>query len=194
LKGDDRSARYGRNETKWQFVQKLMFLKTITLTQTTPCLAEPGKIIVTGKPSCPLNDVLPYLAALPNVIGFNPETLTLTLRRQPGFITIYCQRITITQVKDVEEGLALLEALREAINATWEHRHELTPVTQSKRPPRPLDVYAILPQTNCRACGQPTCMAFAVNLLMGKTTLDRCLPLHTIPAYIERLATLEAML
>jgi len=171
-----------------------MFLEAITLTQTTPCLAEPGKIIVTGKPSGPLDDVLPYLATLPGVIGFNPETLTLTLRRQPGFITIYRQRITITQVKDVTEGLSLLEALKEAINATWEHRHELTPVIKLQRPPRPLDLYAILPQTNCIQCGEATCMAFAVNLLMGKTSLDRCLPLHTNPAYIERRAALEALL
>ncbi|GAB4419428.1 MAG: (Fe-S)-binding protein [Anaerolineales bacterium] len=171
-----------------------MFLEAITLTQTTPCLAEPGRIIVTGKPSCILDDVLPYLATLPNVIGFNPEALTLTLRRQPGFITIYRQRITITQVKDVDEGLALLEALKDAINATWEHRHELTPVMKPQKPPRPLDVYAILPQTNCRECGQPTCMAFAVNLLTGKTTLDRCQPLQDNPAFIERKTALEAML
>lgn len=171
-----------------------MFLEAIIITNTTPCLAEPGKIIVTGKPSCPLDDVLPYLATLPNVIGFNPETLTLTLRRQPGFITIYSQRITITQVKDVDEELALLDALKDAINATWEHRHELTLVTKPQKPPRPLDVYAILPQTNCRECGQPTCMAFAVNLLMGKTTLDRCQPLQDNPAYIERKTALDAML
>jgi ArsR family metal-binding transcriptional regulator len=171
-----------------------MLLELITLTQTTPCLAEPGKIIVTGKPSCPLDNVLPYLATLPGVIGFNPDTLTLTLRRQPGFITIYRQRITITQVKDVAEGLSLLEALKEAINVTWEHRHELVPVTESQKPPRPLDVYTILPQTNCKQCGEATCMAFAVGLLMGKTSLDRCLPLQDNPAYIERIATLEGML
>ncbi|MBN1451034.1 MAG: hypothetical protein JW963_08475 [Anaerolineales bacterium] len=171
-----------------------MFLETILLTDTTPCLAEPGKIIVTGKPSCPLDDVLPYLATLPNVIGFNPETLTLSLRRQPGFITIYRQRITITQVRDVTEGLSLLKALTEAINAIWEHRHELTPVTKLQRPPRPLDVYIILPQTNCKQCGQATCMAFAVNLLMGKTSLDLCLPLHTNPDYSERRAALESMI
>jgi ArsR family metal-binding transcriptional regulator len=171
-----------------------MFLEAITLTQTTPCLAELGKIIVTGKPSCPLDDVLSYLATLPGVIGFNPETLTFTLRRQPGFITIYCQRITITQVRDVTEGLSLLEALKAAINAVWEHRHELKPVTKSQRPPRPLDIYAILPQTNCKQCSEATCMAFAVNLLMGKTSLDQCLPLHSNPAYIERRTTLEAML
>lgn len=171
-----------------------MFIETISLTHTSPCLAEPGKIIVTGKPSRPLDEVLPYLATLPGVIGFNPETLALTFRRQPGFITLFSQRIAITQVKDVEEGLALLEALKDAINATWEHRHELTPVTARQRPPRPLDVYAILPQTNCKQCGQATCLAFAINLLLGTASLEQCLPIQTDPAYIERYRTLEAMI
>jgi len=86
------------------------------------------------------------------VIGFNPDTLTLTLRRQWGFITIYRQRITITQVKDVDEGLALLDTLRDAINAAWEHSHELTPVTQSKRPPRPQGLFLYhLPFPNTEA-------------------------------------------
>jgi len=75
------------------------FLGSIILTHTTPCLAEPGKIIVTGKPSRPLNEVMPYLATLPNVIGYNPEACTLTMRRQPGFITLYAQRVSITQVR-----------------------------------------------------------------------------------------------
>lgn len=58
----------------------MRFLEAIELTHVTPCLAEPGKVIVTGKPSRSLDEVLPYLASLPNVIGFNPETLTLTFR------------------------------------------------------------------------------------------------------------------
>jgi ArsR family metal-binding transcriptional regulator len=156
-----------------------MFLELITLAQTNPCLAEPGKIIVTGKPSLPLDDVLPYLATLPGVIGFNPETLALTLRRQPGFITIYRQRITITQVKDVAEGLSLLEAPKEAINVTWEHRHELVPVTESQRPPRLLDVYAILPQTNCKQCGEATCRLSLSVCLWARRPLSASCPCKT---------------
>jgi hypothetical protein len=36
-------------------------------------------------------------AVAPNVIAFNPATGTLTLRRQPGFITFYPDRVMITQ-------------------------------------------------------------------------------------------------
>lgn len=171
-----------------------MYLDRITLTNTTPCLAESGKTIVTRKPSRPLNEVLPYLAALPNMIGYNPETLTLTFRRPRGFFTLYTRRVSITQVKDVEGGLELLAALTEAINATWENRHELKQVTSRKRPPRPLEVYAILPGTNCRECNERTCMAFAFALLMQKRALKECLPLQDNPAYAERRAALEALL
>ncbi|MBN1147972.1 MAG: hypothetical protein JXA78_12010 [Anaerolineales bacterium] len=169
-----------------------MFLESIALTHTTPCLAEPGKIIVTGKPSRQLDEVLPYLATLPSVIGYNPNANTLTLRRQLGFITLYPQRVSITQAKDIQEGLELLEALKDAINATWEHRHALKPVTQPRRPPGPLDVYTVLPQTNCKQCGEATCMAFAVALLQQRRQPGECLPLNDA-AFAERKASLEAM-
>lgn len=169
------------------------FIKSITLTHITPCLAEPGKYIVSGKPSSPLNKALPYLASLPNVIGFNPHAPALTMRRKPGFITLYSERVIITQVADLEEGLKLLEALRDAINATWENRHDITPVSGRKKPPRPLDVYALLPQTNCKQCGEATCMAFAFRLLLGKGAVEECVPLLE-EQFIERYRTLKGII
>lgn len=118
-----------------------MFLEFIILTRILPCLAEPGKFIIIGEPSRPLDDVLPYLATLPGVIAYNPETHTLTFRRQPGFLTLYSDKVYITQVNDTQEGLDLLKALTDAINATWERRVELVALTVRRRAPRPLDVW-----------------------------------------------------
>ena len=84
-----------------------------------------------GKPSRLLDEVLPYLATLPGVIAYNPQTRTLTFRRPLGFMTLYSDQVYITQVKDTEEGLALLLALVDAINATWEGRAELVAITDS---------------------------------------------------------------
>ena len=80
-----------------------MFLGAISLTRILPCLAEPGKIIVVGKPSRPIDEVLPYLAALPGVISWNPQALTLTFRRQPGFLTLSPDQVHIIRVKDAAE-------------------------------------------------------------------------------------------
>jgi ArsR family metal-binding transcriptional regulator len=171
-----------------------MYLDSIALTRTLPCLAEPGKIIVIGKPNRLLGEVLPYLATLPGIIAYNPDAHTLTFRRPAGFMTLYTDRVYITQVRDTDEGLGLLEALKDAINATWDHRQQLVAVTRARRAPRPLDVWTLLPQTNCRQCGEATCMAFAVSLLQHKRSLIECPPLHADDALIDRRATLEVML
>jgi ArsR family metal-binding transcriptional regulator len=172
----------------------MKYLESITLTRILPCLAEPGKIIVIGQPDNSLDEVIPYLATLPGIIAYNPETCTLTFRRQPGFMTLYPDKIYITQVKDTEEGLELLHVLVDAINATWEHRAELVAATAAHRAPRWLDIWSLLPQTNCKICGEATCMAFAAALLQEKRLLSECLPLLSDAAFSDRRATLEAML
>lgn len=37
-----------------------------------------------------------------------------------------------------------------------------------------LEIYKLLPRTNCKECGQPTCLAFAMQLAAGKTSLEKC--------------------
>lgn len=171
----------------------MIYLESLMLVRTLPCLAEPGKIIVVGKPDRSLHEVIPYLAALPGVIAYNHETCTLTFRRQPGFLTLYPDKVYITQVRDVNEGLELLAALKDAINATWEHQGEISPVAVSRRAPQHLDVYALLPQTNCRKCGEASCLAFAVGLILHKHTLKECIPLQADAGFTDRKAALEAM-
>ncbi len=37
-----------------------------------------------------------------------------------------------------------------------------------------LEIFKQLPKTNCKECGQPTCLAFAMQLAAGKASLDAC--------------------
>ncbi len=37
-----------------------------------------------------------------------------------------------------------------------------------------LEIFKILPKTNCGECGQSTCLAFAMNLSAGKTYVSAC--------------------
>ncbi len=171
-----------------------MFLDSIALIKTLPCLAEPGKIIVIARPSRSLEQVIPYLATLPGILAYNPATCSLTFRRQPGLMTLGLDHIYLTQVKNVEEGLELLAALVEAINTTWEHRAELAAPVRPLRAPRPLDIWTLLPQTNCKRCGESTCIAFAVGLLQGTRELAECPVIRTDVAFADRKATLAGIL
>jgi len=37
-----------------------------------------------------------------------------------------------------------------------------------------IQIFKMLPKTNCKECGVPTCLAFAMNLASGKAELDSC--------------------
>jgi ArsR family metal-binding transcriptional regulator len=175
-------------------VDDLPLVGAITLIRTLPCLAEPGKIIVIGEPNATIDAALPLLnAILPNVISYYPLAGVMTLRRRPGLITLYPRRVPITQVADVDEGLTMLAAVRDLINQAWARRDEIQPKTESRRVPRPLDVYELLPRSNCQACGSATCMAFAFGLLEARYDPEEC-PVLSEAAFDARRQALVAML
>ena len=41
----------------------------------------------------------------------------------------------------------------------------------------PIDVYKLLPKTNCKECGEANCMAFATRLVNGEVAIEDCPPL-----------------
>lgn len=47
----------------------------------------------------------------------------------------------------------------------------------------PIDVYNLLPRTNCKECGEENCMAFAAKLVTHEAKLEQCKPLLTDPKY-----------
>lgn len=42
-----------------------------------------------------------------------------------------------------------------------------------------VEILKHLPKTNCKECGDPTCMVFATKLLKKETSLEACKPLFT---------------
>jgi len=57
-----------------------------------------------------------------------------------------------------------------------------------------MEIYKFLPKTNCKKCGKPTCMAFALELLQGKVKIDDCTPLVEESKYKSQYDTLKEML
>jgi len=43
----------------------------------------------------------------------------------------------------------------------------------------PIDIYKLLPKTNCKECGEENCMAFATKIVNREAQIDKCLPLLT---------------
>jgi acetyl-CoA decarbonylase/synthase complex subunit gamma len=58
----------------------------------------------------------------------------------------------------------------------------------------PLDVFNLLPKTNCGECGEDTCFAFATKVADRKLDLDQCTPLYKEAQYDEKKEKLETLL
>jgi acetyl-CoA decarbonylase/synthase complex subunit gamma len=41
----------------------------------------------------------------------------------------------------------------------------------------PIDIYMLLPRTNCKECGEPNCIAFAAKLVNREVSLEECPPI-----------------
>jgi len=56
-----------------------------------------------------------------------------------------------------------------------------------------LDIFKLLPGTNCKKCGEPTCLAFAVKLAGRDIEIVECDPLSS-EKYLEKRAVLFELL
>ncbi len=57
----------------------------------------------------------------------------------------------------------------------------------------PIDVYKLLPRTNCKECGEENCMAFATKVVNREVPIEKCSPLLT-KEFAKAYAQLKEML
>jgi len=71
--------------------------------------------------------------------------------------------IAVSSFQDEDAAEKYAGQLVGMINDVWARRAEITPKTEGIAPmPKALDIWKMLPRTNCKQCGFPTCMAYAV--------------------------------
>ncbi len=146
-----------------------------------PCIADPDKLRVIGKLDVDLDfgQVMPFLARLIPNSSYNEKYGWITFKRGASIITIHDDEfVAMTQVKDESEALEILRDIEEKAIRAWNNRDKIDLSKPAKmKVIGPLDVYNYLPKTNCKKCGEQTCMAFAIKLLNGDKRLEDCKPL-----------------
>jgi ArsR family metal-binding transcriptional regulator len=121
-----------------------------------------------------IETILPHLNTVLKGFRYASAPPTLTLKHEAKLITLTSLEIAINMVRDQEEAASLLEWLLQTINATWENRETIQPTCEESPRPRILDILKLLPKTNCRECGESTCMVFAVKVSEGVKDLASC--------------------
>ena len=121
-----------------------------------------------------VSEALPYLNAVLGGDIYIKDPPSVTFKTQGKLITVHGDKIAVNALRDEAEARHILEWLKKEINDAWENRHSITPKYDGKGRPHILDIYKLLPKTNCRKCGQPSCMMFASLATEGIKGHDDC--------------------
>jgi len=156
-----------------------MLLTSYKINRVLPCLADPMKIRVIADVSEEIHEVFPYLNATLKGCIYNHAANTLTIRKDQVLITLHALHITLAKIEDEKEAEELLAWLRDLINETHENRNQIEPNYSMAAELKALDLFKLLPGTNCKQCGEPTCLAFAVKLVGRDTDITKCNPLFS---------------
>ncbi len=147
-------------------------------TSLPPC--HPGEVEWLRAEAALTDDIspaFPYLNALMKGTIYDPKNETLNFHLGGRGVTLHARKAVVTRLQDREDAEKVLERLRKLINRTYNRRGQIEPSYKSRTKLTVLELYRLLPKTNCGACGEPTCMAFAVKLASETVLINRCKPL-----------------
>lgn len=156
-----------------------------------PCMADELRIRLIAHLTGDLTEALPYLNGSMPQACFNANPCTLSFMDGPRMVSLYPRRIAIGKADDLVDGWRTLEKIRMLVNSTWARRDSIVPSQVRRSKPPALEIYKRLPRTNCKACGELTCMAFAVSLWQGQALPSQCHPVFTEEHAELRAALLE---
>jgi ArsR family metal-binding transcriptional regulator len=121
-----------------------------------------------------VGEVLPYLNTVLGGFTYTKEPPALTLKNSGKLITIHPRMIAVNALQDEEQAEKIIAWLQREINSTWEKRGEIEPSVEGAKQPALIEVLKLLPKTNCKECGLPTCMVFAVRVIEGVKDHTHC--------------------
>lgn len=159
---------------------------------TPPCSPESPKFAAIARFAVDIREVLPYLnATLPGAV-YSKAAPALTWKDGTRHTTFRPHEIAASDLEDRAHAAEVIDALVRTVNETWEARSRIEPDHGMRRRVTPLEVFRLLPRTDCGECGRASCYQFAVQLAAGNVALPECPPLGEEP-YHEQRARLEAL-
>ena len=140
--------------------------------------------------------MLPFLNTELGGFTYIKDPPSVTFRLHGKLLTVHGKKIAVNALKDEAEARKIVEWMKQEINNAWEKRDKIIPRYVGMPQPQMIQILKCLPKTNCRECGEPTCMVFATRVAEGVKDSDDCPALtptdrETLDAYMKPYATDE---
>ncbi len=124
-----------------------------------------------------VSEALPYLNSVLGGFEYLSDPPAVTFKIHGKLITVHGKKIAVNALKDREEADKIVQWLKNEINSAWDNRQTIEPCTTGMPRPGIMAILKLLPKTNCRECGEPTCLVFATKVAEGAKGSKDCLQL-----------------
>jgi ArsR family metal-binding transcriptional regulator len=164
-------------------------IETLQIAFIAACMADETKLRFIAQFDRDISEVMPYLNATVKGAVYTPGIPTLGFQQGHRMVTLYGTRLAVGKTDEIVDTWRTMAWFKDLVNRTWIDRDSIEPCTEERARPHPLEIFRRLPGTNCRDCGEPTCMAFAARLARGEAGLGDC-PHIYLADYQEKRAAL----
>lgn len=151
-------------------------LGRVVIVVLAPCVAEPDRLRLIAHLGRDVSEALPYVNAELLQASYVASLPVLTYMDDRRLVSVFRDRIAVAKATDIVDAWATLEDVRVLVNDVWERRAQITPSFELRQRPSALEIYKRLPGTNCKKCGQATCMTFAWAVWRGEAEPRHCTP------------------
>jgi len=121
-----------------------------------------------------ITDALPHLNAELDGHQYTANPPSVTFKIYGRLITMHSRKIAINALDSAEQADKILEWLKLQINDIWARRDEMEPSSKPPAKPAVIELLRILPRSNFKKCGQPTCTVFATQIIEGGKGTEDC--------------------
>ncbi len=121
-----------------------------------------------------LSPLFPYINAVADHARLYEKPVYIKFVFEKRLCAFYAREGAFTPIADMAQALEFLQKLLDFIVDLSKRSGSITPSHKRFKPSSALDIYRLLPGSNCRMCGYPTCMAFAAALSRQYTSIVNC--------------------
>jgi len=121
-----------------------------------------------------LSSLFPYINAVAEKAQYYDHIPSIQFELAGLRCAIYPEKVSVGMFENREQAVTFFNQLKDFVNDISDRIPEIEPSHRAYRPVPVLEIFKLLPKTNCKGCGLSTCMAFAAALSKGGIFLEAC--------------------
>lgn len=139
-----------------------------------------------------ISPLFPYINAVVKGAVFHEKPNCIIFQLEKVKFSLYPDKASAAPFIDREQAVESIQHLIHFLNELENRRATVTPNHKKFQPPVPiLEIFKLLPRTNCKKCAFSTCMAFAAALSKRDLELNQCRDFQA--AHDENFLKLESL-